>query len=139
MPPSTASIFVNDNLKSARAVARRQTGAEEFERRKGGPLGALSVVELVIGVEDLDAALAQWRKVLGSATQESQGIITMPAGPAMRFVRAPSGVIAEMVVRVRSLDQAKLFLAGKGWLGSVGEDILIAPTAVGGLRIRLVE
>lgn len=139
LPPASAAIFINDNLKSPRGIASRKTGAEELERRNGGPLGVLAVVELAIGVEDLDSALAQWRKVLGSATQESQGVITLPAGPAMRFVSAAKGAITEMVVRVRSLDQAKRFLAARGWLDPGGGDVLLAPAAVGGLRIRLVE
>ena len=96
-------------------------------------------MELVIAVDDLDAALAQWRKVLGSPKQESKGVITLPAGPAMRFVGAAKGAIIEIVVRVRSLDRAKSFLAARGWLGSAGGDVLIAAAAVGGLRIRLVE
>lgn len=139
LPPTSAAIFINDNLKHTSAPASRKTGTEELERRNGGPLGALAVVELVIGVNDLDAALAQWRNVLGSPKQESKGVITLPTGPAMRFVTAPSGAIIEMVVRVRSLDRAKSFLAARGWLGSAGGDVLIAAAAVGGLRIRLVE
>ena len=139
LPPSSASIFINDNLKHAGAPASRKTGSDELERRNGGPLGVLAVVELLIGVEDRDTALAQWRKVLGSPGQESQGVITFPAGPAMRFVGAAKGAIIEMVVRVRSLDRAKGFLAARGWLGSADGDVLIAPAAVGGLKIRLVE
>ena len=43
LPPASASIFINDNLKHADAPARRKSRAEELERRNGGPLGVLSV------------------------------------------------------------------------------------------------
>lgn len=139
LPPTTASIFINDNLGSPRAAARRRETAEELVKRGGGPLGVLAVQELVIGVEDVDAALAQWRRLLESPAQESQGVITFPAGPAMRFVKAPVGAILEMVVQVRSLAQAEQFLSRKGAFRREGEHALIEASSVGGLRIRLVE
>jgi hypothetical protein len=139
LSPTTASIFINDNLGSPRAAARRRESAEELVRRGGGPLGVLAVKELVIGVEDVDAALAQWRRLLESPAQESEGVITFPAGPAMRFVKAPVGAILEMVVQVRSLAQAERFLSRKGAFRREGEHVLIEPSSVGGLRIRLVE
>jgi hypothetical protein len=139
LPPASASIFINDNLGNPRATARRREGADELARRGGGPLGVLGVRELVIGVERRDAALAHWRRLLESPAQESGGSITLPAGPAVRFVEAPAGAILEMVVRVRSLEQAERFLADRGMLRQEGGQLLIAPAAVGGLRIRLVQ
>lgn len=139
LPPTNASIFIYDDLASARAASRRREGAEELARRNGGPLGVLAVQELVIGVEQREAALAQWRRLLESSTQESGGVITFPNGPALRFVEAPSGAILEMVVRVRSLEVAERFLAGQGMLRKDEGQVLIALPSAGALRIRLVE
>ena len=139
LPPARGSIFINDNLGSAGAVARRRAGADSLTSRGGGRLGLLAVQELVIAVPDRDAALAQWRKLLGSPSQERGGVITWTSGPAMRFVTAREGAIPEMVVRVRLLSDAVRFLSSKGMLRREGEQVLIEPSSVGGLRIRLVE
>jgi hypothetical protein len=139
LPPAMGSIFINDNLGSAGAVARRRAGADSLSRRGGGKLGVLAVQELVIAVPDRDAALAHWRKLLGSPSQERCGVITWPSGPAMRFVTAREAAIPEMVVRVRALADAVRFLSSKGILHREGDQVLIDPTFVGGLRIRLVE
>ena len=139
LPPAMGSIFINDNLGSAGAVMRRKAGAEELLRRKGGPLGLVSVRELTIGVQDTAAALAQWRKTFGNSRLESNGVIRWEIGPAMRFVTAPADAILEMVLAVRSIDDARRFLESKGMAKLEAGQLYFAPAAVRGLRIRLVE
>ena len=139
LPPTSASIFINDNLGSPRAVARRKTGAEELGRRQGGVLGAVAVDELVIGVEDPQATVAKWRRLLGSPVGQTGDVITWPIGPATRFARAPRGAILEMVVRVRSLANARQVLEAKGMVLHEGGRLFIDPSRVEGLKARLVE
>jgi catechol 2,3-dioxygenase-like lactoylglutathione lyase family enzyme len=139
LPPVGASVFINDNLGRSRPAERRRAGAEELERRAGGALGATAVVELVIGVDDPDAAAARWRRLLGDRQQESANVVTWPVGPALRFVRASPEGIREMVMRVRSLERARHFLEARRMLVAEDGRVLIKPDAVDGLRIRLVE
>jgi hypothetical protein len=139
LPPASASIFINDNLGSPRAAARRRDGAEELARRGGGPLGVLGVQELILGVEHRAAALAHWRRLLESPAQQSGAVLTFPAGPAMRFVEAPTGAILEMVLRVRSVKEAERVLSSKGMLRREDGHVMLVLPAAGGLRIRLVQ
>ena len=139
LPPAMGSIFINDNLGSPGAVTRRKTGSEELARRQGGPLGVVSVRELVIGVEDTTAALGKWRKLFGSSRLESNGVIEWEIGPRMRFVGAPKGGILEMIVVVRSVTEARKFLTSRSMASVEAGNLYIQPSAVRGLRIRLVE
>jgi hypothetical protein len=139
LPPAMGAIFINDNLGSARAVMRRKTGSEELLRRNGGRLGLVSVRELMIGSQDTAATLAKWRKTFGKAKLERGGVITWEIGPVMRFVTAPADALLETVLAVRSIDDARRFLESKGIAKLEGGHLYVAPAAVGGLRIRLVE
>jgi len=139
LEPAMAAIFINDNLGSPRAVTRRKEGAEELVGRNGGALGVLAVRELVLGVEDLEAALAQWRKLLGDEPREQGGVVTWPVGPAMRFVKAPRASIIEMVLQVRSLARARQFLEPRGMIAEEDRRLCVKPEAVEGLRICVVE
>lgn len=138
LPPASVAIFINDNLGSPRASASREDGARELERRGGGPLGIVSVRELVIGVEDPAAAVARWRLVAGTGGTRD-GVVTFAAGPDARFVRASTPGIVEMVVVVRSLAEASRFLESRGSLRRDTSGVFVDPAMVGGLRIRLVE
>ncbi|MGK2960620.1 MAG: VOC family protein [Gemmatimonadaceae bacterium] len=139
LPPAMGSIFINDNLGSPAAVRRRKAGADELSSRNGGPLGVLSVREIVIGVEDKDVALAKWRGLLGQRPPTSGDVITWEIGPATRFVKAQPGAIIEMVVVVRSLELAREFLQSRGMASVEAGRLYTRPSAVEGLRIRLVE
>jgi hypothetical protein len=139
LPPAMGSIFINDNLGNARAAERRREGALELERRQGGALGVIAVRELVIGVEDLPSALAQWRRLQGGDRRGTDPILEWAIGPAMRFVSAPTGAILEMTVQVRSLARAREFLQREDLLLTEGDAVFVRPSAVEGLRIRLVQ
>ena len=128
LTPDSAAIFINDNLGSTRATARRKAGADSFATRNGGRLGVIAVDELVLHVADLDKSLVAWRKVLDSRSQESNGLIRFPAGPAIRLVQSPVEGISEMVVRVRSVAEAARVLSDLGITG--------APAA-GGIKVSL--
>ncbi len=139
LSPKSASIFINDNLGSTRAAARRQQGADELARRRGGALGVLGVQELVIGVERLDAAVARWRQLVSVPKQQSGNTLVFAVGPSLRFVEARVEGIQEAVVRVRSLATAEQFLASRGMLLKQDGQVLIAFPAAAGVRIRLVQ
>ncbi len=117
LPPDSAAIFINHNLGSKTAAAKRTAGSDSLRARRGGSLGIVSVKELVVGVTDLDGALIAWRKVLDSPSQASVGLITFKDGPALRLVKAQSDGISEMVLLVRSVAEASRFLATLGITG----------------------
>jgi hypothetical protein len=119
-------------------VARRRAGAATLAERRGGLLGILSVQEIVIGVDDVDAALARWQPLLGDSADRASNPIHWAIGPALRFVPAARPAILEMVLRVRSLPEATRALEARGWAHREGASLFLAPGVVDGLRIRLV-
>ena len=62
------------------------------------------------------------------------------APEAIRLVAAETTTVQELVIRVTSLQRARIFLREKGLLGtdSPGE-ATIDPSTLNGLRFRLVE
>jgi hypothetical protein len=139
LQPVTASIFINDNLGKTGPVKHREDGAHELARRNGGPLGIVSIDELIIGVPDVDSAMLQWRALGGTVAPNTTSVMTWSIGPRMRFVQAPRAAIQETVVRVRSLESARLFLTSRNMLSTDRDRVCIAPAAIDGLRMCLVE
>ena len=96
--------------------------------------------EIVLGVTDLATAAVQWRSLVAGPTQASNGLFSFGDGPGIRLVQAEKGGIREIVISVRSVRDAKRFLADRGLLepGEAGR-VSIARKALGGLQVTLVE
>ena len=140
--PDLASwnVFFCDYVPRERVAQGRASASEELDRRQGGPLGVLELGELVLGAADVETASSHWRRLLDSSAQEAGGVFTFGPGPAVRLVPAAKSGIQRMVVRVRSLERARSFLADQRLLGEVAAGaVTIAPEAIGGLAITLVE
>lgn len=106
----------------------------------GGPLGVLSVKEIVAGVKDVEGARERWRDFLGPVVGQSSERIEIADGPAVRLVPANQNAIQTLVLNVSSLKRAETFLAQSGMLGDVKDNQLrIARERVHGLDVRLVQ
>ncbi len=138
LPPSGVA-FICDYADREGVHASHKVARDELVRRHGGSLGVIRLKEIVIGVIDVAKASEQWRRLLASAGQESDGLFTFGDGPGIRLVPAETDGIRELVIGVRSLDDARGFLADRGLLEiGDGARVSIAPAAIGGLQIRLV-
>ncbi len=115
---------------------RRNQLAGQLALRKGGPLGIVSVSETVIGTPDLKNDTARWQRLLPAA--DGPGLWKPGSGPALRLVADRETRIRRVVFEVRSLEQARAYLAKNKLLGpgSAGQ-INIEPARVQGLSIRL--
>ncbi len=113
---------------------------DDLVRRHGGPLGVIAVKEIVLGVTDLAKAAEQWRNLIASPAQESAGLFSFGDGPAIRLVEAEKAGMREIVIGVRSVGDARRFLADRGLLepGEAGR-VSIARKALGGLQVTLVD
>ena len=137
--PPAEGVFLCDYVERARIAQGRAAASAALDSANGGPLGVQALQEIVVGVTDLEAAHAQWRKLLDAPAQESDGVFSFGAGPRVRLVRAAAPGIHRILIQVRSLDTARAFLAGRGLLATGGEGVAIAPAAIGGLDVRLTE
>ncbi len=118
-------------------VRRRQLG-NRLTLNNGGPLGLISVREVVIVSSNLKHDTEIWSQLLGASAKA--GSWHAGAGPAIRLVQGKGDRIWELTFRVQSLDRAKSFLKTKRLLGSVSANgVSISPLKVQGLQILLSE
>jgi hypothetical protein len=133
------TIFLYEYGKAfLRVEARRQQWGNRFALNNGGPLGILSVREIIISAKNLETDTAAWDQLLEKKTlTESQNNET---GPAIRLIAGSIDQISEIVFTIKSLDRAKAFLEENRLLGtSSSRGISIKPSKVQGLKIRLME
>ena len=140
MPPSNVSIFVYDSTSKESKAARNERSRAALEKVQGGTLGIVAVKELVIGLVDLKAAKAKWKMLLDKPDDGSGNLYRYRIGPAIRLMKAPTDGFKRIVVQVRSLRNAKEFLAQRNLLKkSSDKTVGIDPSAVGGLDIILEQ
>ncbi len=120
--------------------AERAESSAVLESRGGGPLGLLRVKAIEIGCRDLVASQARWGNLLRPLEPDENAVWRLEDSPAIRLVQAESDGLRAMIWQVRASSAAQAWLREQGMLGRVTEDqINIAPEAVFGLDIRLVE
>ncbi len=115
---------------------RRNQLAGQLALRKGGPLGIVSVLEVVVGTRDLKNDAARWQRLLPAAV--APGLWKAGSGPALRLTADSETRIRRVVFEVRSLERARAYLAANKLLGpAAGGQISIEPARVQGLSLRL--
>jgi hypothetical protein len=140
VPPSNASIFICDYKERGRTNAGRSKAAGQLAKSRGGALGVTSLREIVVGVRSIEEASREWRRLIDSPDQESKAVFAFGAGPRIRLEPAEVEGIQGIVIGVHSIARAREFLTQRHMLGEASEGrVGIAPAAVGGLRITLVE
>jgi hypothetical protein len=119
---------------------RRNQLAGQMVLRKGGPLGVLSVGEIVIASTESGRDASIWQRLFDPVQPVAPGLWKVGNGPAIRLVPGSSTRIERMTLAVDSLEQARTFLRQEKMLGVGGADQLaIDPARVQGLSIRLIE
>jgi hypothetical protein len=119
---------------------RRARLLREVRARGGGPLGVMTVKEVIVGATDVKLAMNLWDRLVAPSRTVEPGLWHVGNGPAIRVVQARESRLQGIVISVASLSRAKTFLQEKRLLGSVSEGgLTIDPSKVEGLNIRLVE
>ena len=121
--------FLNEDIR------RKQLG-NRLTLNSGGPIGILSLDEIVISGPDGDREA--WARLLGE--QSAGGNWNLSAGPKIRFVQGAEYQIRKIIFKIKSLAQAKTFLAADRMLGEVSaKELTLNRTRLQGLDIGLVE
>lgn len=95
---------------------RRGILGNQLKSRDGGPLGIISVSEIVYAAADLTQMQQRWQRLLDPIKASSAGAWPIGAGPSIRVIRAQQDGICELTVAVKSLERARRFLKEKGLL-----------------------
>lgn len=120
-------------------AAKYKATDDELTARNRGPLRIVGAAEITVGVRDLEDARKKWSALLAPSPQISDDAFVFDSGPRIRLVRSESPGIQGIVLSVRSLDEAARFLKERRLLVKDVGHIAIAPGAIEGLWIRLVE
>ena len=120
--------------------AQRNKTLGELMSRKGGPLSIESVEEIVIGTTNMLESKDHWQLLLEPLSPSSQGVWHLEAGPAIHLIEAEKDGVYELAINVRSLDQARDFLAEHDLLGiNRPDEITVIGAYLQGLTIKFVE
>jgi catechol 2,3-dioxygenase-like lactoylglutathione lyase family enzyme len=121
-------------------AARRRNGLEQLRSRKGGPLSVVSVDEIVYGAKDSPGLRNRWRDILTPIGESVPGVWHVGEGPAIRIVEAVDDGILGIVIKVRSLSEARRFLAAKGGIReSRAGEITLGGPQLEGLTVKVVQ
>ena len=116
----TPAVFrdpAHGTLNAESVAQSREILKQELDRRNGGPLGVQYVKEVVVGATDLAESRRLWQKLLDPRPMSDEGVWQVGEGPAIRMVPATEDGTQSWVIKVRSLDQARTFLAVHDLLG----------------------
>jgi len=125
----TSRAFVNDPKKAARKIL-----AEE----NGGPLGIIGLKKIVIETTDLEKTLHAWISIPG-AQKTGSNHFRFFEGPEIVVEKAGKNAVREIMIQVRSVDEASKFLSANNMLVIENANILIDPKKLSGLRIILQQ
>jgi hypothetical protein len=133
------TIFLYEYSKAfLRVEARRQQLGNRLALNGGGPLGVLSIREILIATRNLETDRAAWDQLLEKKVlTESRDFET---GPLVRLSPGSIDGISEILITVHSLDRARRFLEAEGLLGAAtAKKIYLNPSKVQDLKIGLIE
>jgi hypothetical protein len=120
------------------APQRRARDAEVFQASAGGPLGMIGLRRIGLAVPDQAEASVRWRAL----TASPRGPLALMPDIAVALApgRHPFATIESLCFGVRSLPQARTFLAERQLLeASSPDELVLARHACAGLDLRFVE
>jgi hypothetical protein len=134
--PALFAFLIEHSPVFLQVDARRKQLLNQLAFAKGGPLGLLSVDEILITTPALAKDKEKWGMLFGRTAGPERW--RAGEGPAIRLASGAKDEIREIVLKVESLDYAKDFLKKNGLLGPASaKDISINPSKVQGLRILI--
>ena len=120
--------------------AQRNKAPGELISSNGGPLSIVSVKEIVIGTTNMQESEGNWQLLLKPLSPSPRGVWTLESGPVLRLIEEKKDGVYELVINVRSLDQARDFLRDNDLLGiNKPDEITVIGSYLQGVSIKFVE
>ena len=107
-----------------------------LKANKGGPLGVIGLKKIIIGTTDKAKEVVVWGNVPG-VIRKNDHFFSFSEGPDILIEPAGTDCVKEIVVKVKSLEQAMAFLEQRQCLKREGAKLLIDPEKLHGLRVIL--
>jgi len=115
--PGSVVFICEYHLGLFNPPAWRNTLQKKLKEIKGGPLGIEYVKELELCVKDKEKALQKWQNLLSPHLFSSDGCFAIGDGPRLCIVESDKDYIHSIKIKVKSLDNARVFLSSRGLLG----------------------
>ena len=118
----------------------RSIGARNLMGIDGGLIGLDSVLEIIVGISDFDIKSARWQELFFPVLPSKPGLWRLGVGPAIRLSSNSEDDIQTIVLKVKSLEDAKKRLAKFDLLGITADHrVSISIPRIQNLDIRLEE
>lgn len=118
-------------------TAFRQRMEHSLATANGGALGIRGMKMITVEYAD-PRVLQQWQMLLPEAAGGGPELRDGGNGVIVRLKKSSRNAVSSITVQVKSLNEAKEVLRGKGLLGAVSsEQISISPGAISGLQVYL--
>jgi len=135
--PEEISFFIYDYKNREELSQSVKKTHDSLENNKGGPLGIVGLVEIVIGTNQWALHKSQLIKLPGTILSDNN-LFGFKEGPSIRLVNADINGIEKIIIKVHSVELAKKHLKSQSLLGnSTKNSVFIDPAAIDGLLIEL--
>lgn len=95
----------------------------ELDKRNGGPLGIIEVLEINIYIESQDI-IKNWEKLVPIEKITNTEFLYSESSPNIRFKVSNNNSIDSIKFKVQSIDKAKNYLISKNMLGSESSNLI---------------
>ncbi|MDA2935549.1 VOC family protein, partial [Acidobacteria bacterium AH-259-D05] len=126
--------YAEPNIREIRGILEG-----ELRQREGGGIGIVGAQEIVLGADADPNYIAAWNEFLAPTGFDDDLIADLGSGPRIRIEPDMPKGLHRLIIRVRSLTEARRYLESLGIVTENGEaNLRILPEHAFGLDIRLV-
>jgi hypothetical protein len=137
--PGEAWLFICDYKNREKILLNSKRSADSLRDKKGGPLGVISLKEIVIGSTNFSFHKTELAKLPGIKPGKND-VFNFKQGPSLQLKKSNTNGIEKIVVKVYSIEIAKAWLRSQNILGRSYQNIVsIDPQALGGLVVELTD
>jgi hypothetical protein len=136
--PKEVGIFICDYKQREEVKTANRKDSVELVKRKGGPLGVISLKEIVITSSDIISSKIKLSKLPGILIR-SKELFSFNSGTSLRLKKSTTSGIEKIVILVNSLSKTKEYLKLNGLLENSSNEIYMNSNAIEGLQIQFVD
>ena len=137
--PDKIQFYYLDSATIDAVNKAQRIALDSLERLHGGPLGIISLKNIVFGCKNISSYNKELSKLPG-INKENNNRFSLEEGPAIQLTNSKHDGVEKIVVTVNSLAKARSYLQSKKILGRATKDsVFINPEAIDGLIIELVQ
>jgi hypothetical protein len=137
--PKEVGFFICDYKQREEVKVANRKDSTELIERKGGPLGIVSLKEIVITSNDFIDSKLKLSKLPGILSNNTE-LFNFSTGTSIRLKSSPTSGIEKIVILVNSLVKTKEYLKLNELLETAPtEEVFMKSSAIEGLAIQFVD